>query len=157
MLSNSKMFNQTSTKVNAPMFIYSILYDKPSKRISGRVSDHPHKLINGIDIDKEVPTTAIKQLMNIKEIQTTSSCQGTNLDLPTFLIFRPNDQSIEYVKQLADNLNKQSNVKCGYGVGNHGKYRFGVTAKLFYSPETKSEFVKWWNQLPGKIQNSLPK
>ena len=151
------MFNQNSSKINAPMFIYSILYDKPSKRMGGRVSNHPHKLINGIDIDVEVPTGAMNKLFKIKEIQTTSSCQGTNLELPTFLIFRPNDQSIEYVKQLSGNLNKQSNIKCGYGIGNNGKYRMGITAKLFYSPETKLEFVKWWNSLASKIQNSLPK
>ena len=156
MISNSKMFN----KINAPMFIYSILYGKPSQRISGRESNHPHKLINGIDIDKEIPTTSIVNLQKIKEIETTSSCQGTNLDLPTFLIFRPVNQSPEYVKQLVKNLNKQKDIVAGYGMGNNNKYRIGVTTKLFYSSEdlvNKSKFIKWWDTLPEIIQTNLPK
>lgn len=48
------------------MFIYSILYNKPSQRISGRVSDHPHKSVNGIDIDKEVSTEAKSNAQNFK-------------------------------------------------------------------------------------------
>ena len=155
MISNSKMFNN---KINAPMFIYSILYNKSSpKQISGRESSHPQKLINNIPIDEEIPTKSIINLLNIKEIESTSSCQGTSLKLPTFLILRPINQSLNYIKQLITNLNNQKNIKSGYGMGNGGKYRIGITTSLFYSPENKSEFINWWNKLPSKIQNSLPK
>jgi hypothetical protein len=152
MLSIKTLFEQ---RINAPMFIYSILYDKPAPFIRGRECNHSSYVINNINIDKAIPKDAIFQLFKIKEIELTSSCQGSSDIHPTFLIFRPINQDKNYVLKIVNNLNKYPDIKAGYDIGNGNKYRIGITNSLYYSKEKEKEFNTWWKELFNKIKRSL--
>lgn len=145
-------------KINAPTFIYKILYGRlPQPEISGHEASHPQKNVGGVYIDKAIPTKAFLQIQDIPEIVTSASCQGEDERKPTFLIFRPKNQDEEYVKAFVKNLNKQKNIKAGYDLGNGREYRIGVTTNLAYSKSTARAFTKWWNDLPLKVKASIPK
>ena len=137
-------------KLNAPNFIYSILYGKTSN-VRGRI-DHEAKLINGVAIDAEIPTKSMVNLMRIKEIIPRSSCQGENKDRPTFFIFLPKNQNEEYIAELVNKLNLNNNVKAGYEVGNMGKFRVGVTWYTWYGHK---DFNMFWNSLPSMLLNAI--
>lgn len=144
-------------KVNAPTFIYKILYGRlPQPMLFGHAANHPQKNVGNIYIDKVIPNRAVLQLQNISEIITSASCQGENERLPTFLIFRPKNQDEKYAKTFVKNLNKQKDIKAGYDLGNGQQYRIGVTTNLFYSKDNVKEFTDWWNTLPSKIKVSIP-
>lgn len=129
-------------KVNAPTFIYKILYGRlPQPPIFGREANHPQKNVGGIYIDEAIPEEAFLKLQQIPEIITTASCQGEDKRKPTFLIFRPKNQDEDYVKEFVRNLNKQKDIKAGYDLGNGQEYRIGVTTDLAYSEETAKAFT----------------
>lgn len=147
---------QNSYKINAPMFIYKILYGKyPSPPLYGRGADHRSKLINGIAIDYNIPTLAIHKLNDIDKIELRSSCEGTDELRPTFLIFRCLDRNEKYTKKVVKSLNKFEDITAGYDLGLGGEYRIGVTTHLWYSVEHKKRFIQWWAALPFKIIKSL--
>jgi len=147
---------QNSFKINAPTFIYKILYGKyPSPPLFGRGAAHREKIIDGVGIDYNIPTSIIKKLNNINGIELRSSCEGTDELRPTFLIFRPLTQDEKYVKKIVKNLNKFEDISAGYDIGLGGKYRIGVTTKLWFSKENKKRFIQWWVSLPIKISKSL--
>ncbi|MFW6247005.1 MAG: hypothetical protein ACOC22_02420 [bacterium] len=158
MLSTMKLFEQRRfqrfSTYNAPEFIYSILYDKESPPMRGRGESHKEKNVSGISVDSAIPDKAIKDLLKIKEIETRSSCQGSDEIRPTFLIFRPKNQDSKYVKKIVDNLNSYDDIKAGYNVGREGSYRIGVTTSL-WPEKDKKKFETWWLELPNKIQKSL--
>lgn len=139
---------------NAPTFIYKIAHDKnPDTFISGRIN-HPKKYINGIDIDKYIPTNSIKKLNNIPEIEMRSSCQGESSDRPAFIIFRLVDKNIN-LNRFIKNLNTFEDIKVGHGVGNGGFVRIGITNPDVYYGIDLNIYNKWWNELPIKIIKSL--
>jgi hypothetical protein len=143
-------------KINAPSFIYKIVYGKdPDPWIRGRETNHPTKLYNGINIDQQIPTKALNQLNKIKDIEIRSSCQGENNRHLTFLIFRPKNQNEQYVKNLVSKLNNQENIIAGYDKGNDNHFRIGVTTKLYYSDSNRKEFLEWWVSLPKKIKECI--
>lgn len=144
----------SSNKKNAPTFIYEILYNKePDRFMGGRDISHDTKRINGIDIDKNIPTDVMKELMNIKEIEMRSSCEGQDGDHPAFIIFRPENQDEEYIKTLVHNLNKENSLKAGYEKGNKGFYRVGVTWYTWY--DGKLDNKNWWKNLPKKLKENI--
>lgn len=148
--------NEQDYKINAPTFMYKILYGKyPSPPLYGRGAAHKQKLVKGIPIDYDIPTTIINRLNKIEGIELRSSCQGSDELRPTFLIFRSLVQEEDYVKKIVKNLNKFKDTKAGYDIGLGGKYRIGVTTKLWYSPENKKKYIQWWVALPIKISKSL--
>lgn len=143
------------TNFNAPEFAYYTLYDKKPKpgMLRGRTGNHPKKMINGVEIDKEIPTKAIKELNKIDEIETRSSCQGESDIRPSFIIFRPINQDEKFVKKFIKNLNKQKNIKAKYDIGRkEQKYRICVTWMTWAGKDNNKE---WWLNLPKKIKNSL--
>lgn len=140
------------SKVNAPTFIYKILYNKlPNFFIRGRTS-HESKLINNIPIDKNIPTNIMKLLMTISEITMRSSCEGSDKDRPAYIIFRPINQEKDFVKILESNLNQQKDIKAKAEIGNGGLYRVGVTHFTWHG---KKDNKQWWKTLPEKIKTSL--
>lgn len=140
---------------NAPEFIYSILYDKQPPRLRGRTVDHPEKIINGVGIDKSIPTKAIKELNNIPEIEPRASCQGNDEARPTFFIFRfKNNPDENYIERFCQEVNKNQKYKAGYGTGGEGFYRIGVTGHLWFDGSNKKEFEDWWLNLPNIIKKS---
>lgn len=139
------------TKKNAPSFIYEILYGKP-KYLLGRAADHKQKIWKGLSVDANIPGNALDELDRIKEIQLRSSCEGSGPDHPTFLIFRFNaSPSAEEINQFVAGMNSIQGIHCGAEVGNMGFYRIGVTTSLWYE-KNEALFLKWWKELPLKIQ-----
>lgn len=142
---------------NAPQFIYSILYGKkPPMSMGGRDVSHITRNVNNIPIDEQIPDLAVKELGKIKEIETRSSCQGQDKDHPTFLIIRFKEkQPVNIVEDFVNKLNKNKDIKAGYGVGGQGFYRIGITTGLYYTEENQDQFEKWWLELPNKIRKAL--
>ena len=143
-----------SGKINAPMFVWKILYNKPPPFMPGR--GLPHEQVNwkGIGIDKAIPLNTLNTLNNIDAIELRASCQGGDKDHPTFIIFRTKNQDEAYVKKFISKLNKHTNIKAGYDKGMGGQYRIGVTTNLWYDKDP-SKFKSWWMALPKIIKNSL--
>lgn len=142
------------TTYNAPMFIYSILYDRKPPFIPGRTSNHPQKMFKGILVDKQIPEKALIKIFLIGDIITRASCQGESDIKPTFLIFRPTNQNKKYIDKFVSKLNKFEDIKAGYDQGREGFYRIGVTTNLWHD-DNPTLFRQWWNKLPDRIQTSL--
>jgi len=144
------------TKVNAPTFIYKILYGAdPENFISGRSASHAQYLWkDGIYIDKHIPKQYVDELDAIEGIELRASCEGEDEHHPTFVIFRPINQNESFVKKLINKLNKFPDIKAGYDRGMEGKLRLGVTTNLWHSKNPKL-FDKWWKELPRKIKKCL--
>jgi len=136
---------------------YITVYGRePNPSIYGREASHDTYNFHGIGIDKMIPIRSMEKISRIREIETTSSCQGQSERLLTFLVFRPKNQSKNYVDQLCNNL-KKTGLKCHYDIGQAGKFRICVSEKLWYSKENASKFKQWWTSLPEKIIQSLKK
>mgnify|MGYP001029267021 CR=1 FL=1 len=145
------MSSDIEYKKNAPSFIYEILYGKP-KYIRGRTAEHRQKIWNGYSVDENIPTKALDELNRIKEIELRSSCEGSGPEKTTYLIFRFRDQlNPEEIKRFVKGMNAIEDIKCGTDIGNMGLYRVGVTTPLWYEKD-KEHFIKWWLELPTKIQ-----
>lgn len=140
---------------NAPTMAFYTVYKRwPSPPLFGREISHPTKNINGIQIDRYIPTSAIKALFNIECIQPTSSCQGEDTRHVTFFIFRPKNQDENYVKNICIKL-KQFGYKCYYDKGMQGYYRICVAEKIWYDENNKyrlNNYMKWWFRLPKILQ-----
>ncbi len=159
MISTKNLFIkfQSLRSLNAPEFIYSILHNTNSPpNIKGRTISHPEKIINSISIDKAIPNKAFKDLQLIKQIETRSSCQGSDSIIkPTFLIFRfKEDKPESYIKSFCEKL-KDINYLVGYNLGSEDKYRIGVTSALFYSSDNQAIFDQWWLDLPNRIRKII--
>jgi len=142
-------------KINAPTFAYICLHGKkPSPSLSGRSAAHPEKIWKGIGVDKKIPTKALNNLDKIKQIELRSSCQGDSDKHPTFLIFRLKNLKTTDTKKLVNKLNKVSDIKCCWGIGNEGEPRIIITSDLWYDKDSK-EFIKWWLELPKKISKGV--
>ena len=142
-------------KVNAPNFIYWIMYGKyPKPPLYGRGAAHPEKLIRGIGIDKNIPTRAITKIMDIPGVETRSSCEGESKIKPTFTIIRLSKKDEKGVQNFVAKMNKFSDIECGYDIGNEGKPRIGITTLLWPKKDIKL-FTSWWNSLPNKIVECL--
>lgn len=150
MLEKERLNGSGATKKNAPSFIYEILYGKP-KYFSGRSADHKQKLWQGQSVDAHIPENGLDALDRIKEIELRSSCEGSDPEHPTFLIFRfKASPSVEEINQFVAVMNNIQGIHCGAEVGNMGFYRVGVTTSLWYEKDANG-FLKWWEELPLKI------
>lgn len=145
----------TAGKINAPSFIYWVIYGEyPSGNMSGRTTQHPEKIVDGVGIDKAIPTQAIKDINKIEEIEPRSSCQGESETKPTFLIIRLPNKNEEKIKVFCENMRKYEGTFCNYDIGNQGQPRLGITTLLW--PEKDEEaFKTWWEELPGRIEEAL--
>ena len=138
---------------NAPSFIYEILYGR-AKQLSGRTVAHRERTWKGILVDEHIPTTALDELDDIKEIELRASCEGSGPETPTYLIFRfrkepDEEQAATFVRAM----NAVEDIRCGADIGNRGRYRVGVTASpsLWYGKDPE-KFSEWWRDLPRKIR-----
>jgi hypothetical protein len=145
---------------NAPMFAWSVYHDgaKPPW-IPGKAGSHVSVQWNGIDIDKEIPLSVVKKLNSIKGIEGRASCQGhTNdpgiPDVNSYFIFRTDNQNENYIKNVVNKLNRNNDIKAGYGLGGWELNRIVVVAPFSYDSNPK-EFKKWWINLPKIIKNAL--
>jgi hypothetical protein len=141
-----------SQHLNAPEFAYFCLTGK-ILRLRGR-RNHPEKIIDGIVIDKDIPTEAIQELNRMKEIEVRASCQGDE-ECPTFLIFRlvGKFDYYDYNKKIVNCINQKLKIgKCCMGYGRQGFVRICVTADR---NELKSKFNLWWKELPKIISSCV--
>jgi hypothetical protein len=135
---------------NAPSFIYEILHGE-AKFIRGRTIEHRQKIWNGNSIDAHIPTDALEKLSRMEEIELRSSCEGSGPERPTYLIFRFKDPiDIKKTETFVKAMNVFEDVKSGFGVGNRGLLRIGVTTSLWYE-KNPDEFHQWWRTLPLKF------
>ena len=147
-----------SGKINAPTMAYMTVYNKkPSPPIYGREANHETKDIDGVPIDKRIPTSAITNLNKYpKLIDLRASCEGDSPRHLTFLIFRPKNTDEEYVKTLVKNLKKQG-LKSMSNIGTQGSPRICVADRLWYGERNEKKFNSWWKRLPVKIGLALEK
>lgn len=158
-----KLFERTgfmfSNKVNAPMFAWSIYYGKEPPFISGH-SNHKQKHWNGITIDEAIPNKILTELNAISSIEGRASCQGTltkeqkTNEVPTYFIFRTENQSQGYVSRLVKKLSMFPDIKSGFDIGPEKKFRVGVVGDMSYETNPHA-FNEWWNSLPKRIRISL--
>lgn len=152
---NQTVFANQSEKINAPEFIYWVVYGEyPEYRLPGRGTDHPEQMIEGITIDKAIPVTAIKELNEIKEIEPRSSCQGESKMRPTFLIIRMPKFNEKKIDVFCREMRRFDETYCNYDVGNQEQIRIGIAALLWPEKDRKA-FEKWWLQLPDRIEDVL--
>jgi hypothetical protein len=145
-----KIGNCREHKINAPSFIYEILHGRP-KFIPGRVVTHQEIIWNGIPIDAHIPTNALDKLSRMGEIELRSSCEGSGPEHPTFLIFRLRGlKDIKEAENFIMAMNCFEDIKCGFGAGNMGLFRIGVTTALWYE-KNPEKFNQWWMALPLKF------
>jgi len=144
----------SENKQNAPSFIYKILHGEP-KFIPARTIEHQEKIWNGISVDVHIPTDALDKLNRMEEIELRSSCEGSDLEKPTFLIFRLKEpKDINKAENFVIALNYFEDIKCGFDTGNMGLFRIGVTTPLWYE-KNPEKFNQWWMSLPVKFAIAL--
>jgi len=141
-------------KINAPTLAFKTLYGKyPAEYLRGREFSHKTYTFKGIQIDSNIPRLAFKKLLNIKDIETRSSCEGQDERHPTFLIFRlKRKHDKNQIKEIVKKLNKYSDIRASYDIGAGGMYRICVTSNLWFG---KDNFKSWWLKLPNRIQKSI--
>ena len=135
---------------NAPSFIYQILHGRP-EFIRGRTVEHQTRNWKGIPVDMHIPTLALDELDDIPELELRSSCEGSTLERPTFLIFRfqePKDE--REIKLFVKGMNAIEDIWCDAEIGAMGRWRIGITAPLWYEKDPE-QFTNWWLELPKKI------
>ena len=156
-------YGRGGTKINAPMFAWSVFHGKKAPFIPGNTDWHSKVRINtpaGVwNIDSEIPIKPLFKLNEIKGIIVRASCQGhpaidSYPEMNTYVIFKPENQGINYVKELVNKLNSNKNIKAGFGRGTFDKFRVAVVAPFHYDSNPK-EFKKWWERLPNIIKKVL--
>lgn len=156
-----KNFLKETTDMNAPTFAYYVRMGK-EKFIHGKHYNHIEKIVNGIGIDKEIPTKEMKSLLENKKIEMRSSCQGDKLYGP-FFIFRMIGQNNnkEYIDNLCKYMNDTGSYKkiiCKFGVGRgEGDYRIIVTSTFTKNEVNDIEYKKWWKISVSKLELLLNK
>ena len=141
-------------KKNAPSFIYEILHNEP-RFLPGKTDAHGQKPWKGITVDEHIPSEALDQLDQIEEIELRASCEGSDLERPTFLIVRfRGEEDIANVRNFVTAMNAFEDVVCGAGRGAMGRIRIGMTAALWYE-KNRRQFAEWWLGLPTKIRVAL--
>jgi len=146
---------RTPGKINAPMFAYQCLYGSlPPNGLSGRGASHEEVIWHGIGVDKAIPIKALNDLDSIPEIELRSSCQGSDKDRPTFLIFRLKSHDVDQSLKLAKLLSKYDDMNSCSGIGNEGLPRIIVTSKLWYDMD-QIKFKKWWLNIAPRIKKCL--
>jgi DNA polymerase Ligase (LigD) len=142
--------------LNAPMLAWKTLYGKNPPYITGRSDSHAKKIIQGVELDANIPVAAFKGINAIAGLHTRSSCEGSGKDRPTFVIFRMDNQDANFVKTIVAKLNKDKAIKAGYDLGRQKRYRICVTTLLWYDKDPK-RFLWWWNRLPQVIRGATYK
>lgn len=142
-------------KLNSPSLLYWILYDK-QKWIPGRSPDAKEKPYKGMLVDEMIPERSLDALNAMNEFEIRSVCQGHGKDRPMGIVLRFKDINDETLtRKFVDYMNQYSDIKAGYDVGSEGRYRVGITTKMWYEPRNESKFMRWWMSLPMKIKRQI--
>ena len=146
--------NKHITKYSkAPCAAYEAVYEKKCPHKSGRFpGQHKQKTWNGILVDEHLKNKWLNDLNNIKGIEIRSSCEGHNKDWLTFIIFRFTNNKSKDPKIIESKLESDNITKSSAHIGQAGKLRIVVAAKLWYG---QAGWEKWWNTLTNKIKELL--
>lgn len=152
---NKQSSSSSINKINAPEFAYKCVYSKlPSTSLRGMYSSH-YKKYHDFYIDESLDTHIIDQLNAIRNIEIRSICAGHNKDRVTHIIFRPDNQKLEFIKNVVNQLNFD-NTKSIYDVGNGNKYRICVATRNWYRENANnSNWESWWKMIPKKINKAV--
>ena len=146
-------FNLNNKKINASSMAYKIVYGHyPINMRKGKIGNH--KDWNGLLVDEHLDPNILNELNSIKGIEIRSVCEGHSKEDVLFVIFRPINQDLDYVKHITNNLKKCPNTLSGFDIGNNGQYRICCTSKLWYDENNKN-WSNWWNNIPKCIKRSL--
>ena len=140
----------------SPVAAFELVYGKkPPSNMRGQYpGQSEHKNWNSISIDSHIEDKWLNDLSNIKQIEMRASCEGHDKQWITFIVFRvmPNkDKDIKYLEKIKKFLN-QGKTKCGYEIGQQGRPRFIVTAKLWYG---QPGWEKFWSTLATRVQQAV--
>lgn len=145
----SKYFLENSEDLNAPSLAYYARTGK-IKNIYGRYAHHDSIMIKGIPIDKNIPKSEMIKLLNNKNIEMRSSCEGSDLYGP-FFIFRLPGKDEEYINNFCKYMNKgEKDIICKYGIGRNGEYRTIVTSSNLFD-KMDENYISWWKRAIGKL------
>jgi hypothetical protein len=138
--------------MNAPTMAYLTVHgEMPNPPIFGREASHMSYDEGGVYIDKHIPRDIVKKLNNIDGIELRSSCEGDSERHLTYLIIRNVDRSTKTASKITNRLNREKNIRAIWNVGREGHPRICISTNLWYSKENKTEFMKWWKELPKII------
>lgn len=145
-----------SDRKPSPVAAFELVYGKkpPSNMRGMYPGKSEHKNWNGISIDSHIEDKWLNDLNKIKQIEMRASCEGHEKQWVTFIAFRvmPNkDKDIKYLDNIKSILN-QGVIKCGYEIGQQGRPRFIVTAKLWYG---QPGWEKFWSTLATRVQQAV--
>ena len=140
----------------SPVAAFELVYGKkpPSGMRGMDPGQSDHKIWKDISIDAHIEDKWLNDLSNIKQIEMRASCEGHDKQWITFIVFRvmPNkDKDIKYLEKIKKFLN-QGKTKCGYEIGQQGRPRFIVTAKLWYG---QPGWEKFWSTLATRVQQAV--
>jgi hypothetical protein len=143
---------------NSPQFAYRIIYNKVNRSLTGILYNSFRKLIilddsQKIYVDENLKDSWIKRLNNIKNIIIRSTCEGHDSKHISHIIFRPNIQNIEYIKDKVKLLNALPDTNSKYDIGNGGLYRIGIaTRNWFRKNANNSKWEKWWDNSINSLE-----
>ena len=146
----------SSGRKPSPVAAYELVYGKsaPSNMRGQYPGTIEYKNWNGFNIDIHLEDKWLNDLSSIKEIEMRASCEGHDKDWISFIVFRvmPNkDNNTEYLNSIKNSLNKGI-TKCDYEIGQQGRPRFIVAAKLWYG---QPNWEKWWITLTPRIKKAV--
>jgi hypothetical protein len=151
-------------KKPAPTFAWELVHDKeyPGWR-SGRAPGAEEKVHKGYYVDKHLKSKWLGDINRIKNIEITSSCEGhgtpgeMKFDWPTYVGFRlvPAIESIDKVKKVVKNLNRDKNTRAGWDIGMQKRPRIICAAPLYYKCAKHSQWIKWWDTLASRINKAV--
>jgi len=141
-------------KKNAPCFAYETVYNKPCPqsrygRYPGKVKEKPW---GEYYVDEHLDDKWLKELNSINKIEIRSMCEGHDKDWVSYIIFRikkepDDDEANKIIKRLNKGI-----TKAAYNIGNMGRRRFIVTAKLWYG---QPDWEHWWDTLADHIKKNI--
>ena len=140
----------------SPVAAYELAYGKRAPGgMRGRYPGvHSERKWNGIIVDFHLKNKWLNDLSRIKEIEIRASCEGHEEDWISFIGFRitTNKESDKnYLEKVKRSLNKGI-TKCNYEIGQQGRPRFIVAAKLWYD---QPGWEQWWNTLASRVQRAV--
>lgn len=140
----------------APVAAYELIYGKRAPAgMRGRYpGNYDEKKWKGMFVDVHLKDKWLNDLNNIKEIEMRSSCEGHDKNWVTFIGFRittNKESSKKYLEKVKKNLNKGI-TKCMYEIGQQGRPRFIVAAKLWYG---QPGWEKWWSTLASRVKQAV--
>ena len=140
----------------SPVAAYELVYGKlPPFGMRGQYpGQSDHKVWNNLYVDAHLENKWLNDLSSIKEIEMRASCEGHDKNWVSFIVFRvmpDRDNDIKYLDKIKNFLNRGI-TKCNYEIGQQGRPRIIVAAKLWYG---QPGWKIWWSTLSSKVKKAV--